>query len=432
MPPRFYTLIAAQFFSALADNALLIVGIALLREMGQPIWWAPLLKLCFNMAYVMLAPGVGLLADAVPKVALMSWMNGLKAVGVGAMVLGLDPLVAFAVVGVAAACYAPAKYGLITEIVPASRLVAANGWSEVSVVCSVLLGTLVGGLLVSPWWMDAVTAVAAVAGAPLRRPLGASLLTLLLLYALAAGLQLRVPESGAVYARTSRRPGAVLMEFIAANATLWRDRLGGRLSLSMTTLFWGAGATLQLAVLQWAQDVLGLRLNQGAYLQATVAVGVVVGAGLAGRWIALHHAIRVLPLGLMLGLLMLATPWVRTLDWALPAMVLVGAVGGAMVVPMNALLQHRGVQLLSAGRSIAVQGFNENLSILLMLGAYAALQAAGVPLVWLMSGLGVFVSLCVLMLMLRRLAQGRSTRSSGPIDQAVAGRLTAREQPVSE
>jgi hypothetical protein len=157
-----------------------------------------------------------------------------------------------------------------------------------------------------------------------------------------------------------------------------------------------------------------------------------VGAGLAGRWIALHHAIRVLPLGLMLGLLMLATPWVRTLDWALPAMVLVGAVGGAMVVPMNALLQHRGVQLLSAGRSIAVQGFNENLSILLMLGAYAALQAAGVPLVWLMSGLGVFVSLCVLMLMLRRLAQGRSTRSSSPMDQAVAGRLTTREQPVSE
>lgn len=429
MPPRFYTLIAAQFFSALADNALLIVGIALLREMGQPIWWAPLLKLCFNMAYVALAPCVGLLADAVPKVALMTWMNGLKAVGVGAMVLGLDPLAAFAVVGVAAACYAPAKYGLITEIVPASRLVAANGWIEVSVVCSVLLGTLVGGLLVSPWWMDAV---AAVAGAPLRSPLVASLLALLLLYALAAGLQLRVPESGAVYARTSRRPGAVLMEFLAANATLWRDRLGGRLSLSMTTLFWGAGATLQLAVLQWAQDVLGLRLNQGAYLQATVAVGVVVGAGLAGRWIALHHAIRVLPLGLMLGLLMLATPWVRTLDWALPAMVLVGAVGGAMVVPMNALLQHRGVQLLSAGRSIAVQGFNENLSILLMLGAYAALQAAGVPLVWLMSGLGVFVSLCVLMLMLRRLAQGRSTRSSSPIDQAVAGRLTAREQPVSE
>lgn len=315
MPPRFYTLIAAQFFSALADNALLIVGIALLREMGQPIWWAPLLKLCFNMAYVALAPCVGLLADAVPKVALMTWMNGLKAVGVGAMVLGLDPLAAFAVVGVAAACYAPAKYGLITEIVPASRLVAANGWIEVSVVCSVLLGTLVGGLLVSPWWMDAV---AAVAGAPLRSPLVASLLALLLLYALAAGLQLRVPESGAVYARTSRRPGAVLMEFLAANATLWRDRLGGRLSLSMTTLFWGAGATLQLAVLQWAQDVLGLRLNQGAYLQATVAVGVVVGAGLAGRWIALHHAIRVLPLGLMLGLLMLATPWVRTLDWPCP------------------------------------------------------------------------------------------------------------------
>ncbi|SEK60084.1 Major Facilitator Superfamily protein [Roseateles sp. YR242] len=400
MPHRFYTLIAAQFFSALADNALLIVGIAMLREMGQPIWWAPLLKLCFTLAYVVLAPVVGLVADAVPKAALMSWMNALKAVGVGAMVLGLDPLAAFALVGVAAACYAPAKYGLITEIVPASRLVAANGWIEVSVVCSVLLGTLAGGLLVSPWWM------ATAGGWGLRSPLVGSLLALVFIYAAAAGLQLRVPDSGAVYARAPRRPLAILRDFLASNATLWRDRLGGRLSLSMTTLFWGAGATLQLAVLQWAQDVLGLRLNQGAYLQATVAVGVVAGAGLAGRWIGLHHAVRVLPLGLMLGLLMLATPWVRSLGWALPAMVLVGAVGGAMVVPMNALLQHRGVQLLSAGRSIAVQGFNENLSILLMLGTYAALQAAGVPLVWLMSGLGTFVSLSVLLLMLRRWRHG--------------------------
>ncbi|MET0207400.1 MAG: lysophospholipid transporter LplT, partial [Burkholderiaceae bacterium] len=384
----------------LADNALLIVGIALLREAGQPIWWAPLLKLCFTLAYVCLAPVVGLAADAWPKVALMTGMNALKAAGVGLMVLGLDPLPAFALVGVAAACYAPAKYGLITEIVPPARLVAANGWIEVSVVCSVLLGTLVGGLLVSPWWMTAI----AEAGIP--QPLSASLCALLALYAIAALLQLRVPESGVLYARGPRRPRDVLRDFYLSNAALWRDRLGGRLSLSMTTLFWGAGATLQLAVLQWAQDVLGLRLNQGAYLQATVAIGVVAGAGLAGRWIALHHSLRVMPLGLLLGLLMLGTPWVTTLGWALPAMVMVGAVGGAMVVPMNALLQHRGVQLLSAGRSIAVQGFNENLSILLMLGLYALLQALGVPLVWLMSGLGLFVSLSVLVLMVRRHARG--------------------------
>ncbi|UXH77726.1 lysophospholipid transporter LplT [Roseateles amylovorans] len=399
MPPRFFTLIAAQFFSALADNALLIVGIALLREMGEPIWWAPLLKLCFTVAYVALAPAVGLVADAWPKVALMTWMNALKAAGVGAMALGLSPLAAFAVVGIAASCYAPAKYGLITEIVPSHRLVAANGWIEVSVVCSVLLGTLLGGLLVSPWWMTWVGALGTVT------PLTASLLALLGVYALAALLQLRVPESGVIYDRGPSRPRAVLADFLRANAALWRDRQGGRLSLSMTTLFWGAGATLQLAVLQWAQEALGLRLNQGAYLQATVAIGVVVGAGLSGRWIALHHSLRVMPLGLMLGLLMLATPWVTSLGWALPAMVMVGAVGGAMVVPMNALLQHRGVQLLSAGRSIAVQGFNENCSILLMLGTYAALQAAGVPLVWLMSGLGLFVCLCVLMLMWRRRGQ---------------------------
>lgn len=396
MPPRFHTLIAAQFCSALADNALLIVGIALLREAGQPAWWAPLLKLSFTLAYVGLAPVVGLLADAWPKVRLMSWMNGLKALGVALMAAGLEPVVAFGLVGVAAACYAPAKYGLITEIVPPARLVEANGWIEVSVVCSVLLGTLLGGLLVSPWWL------ALPLWSGLDRVLTASLLALLGVYALAALLQLRVPESGVRYARSPRRPLAVLRDFRQANAALWSDPLGGRLSLSMTTLFWGAGATLQLAVLQWAQDVLQLRLNQGAYLQATVAIGVVLGAGLAGRWIPLHLALRVMPLGLGLGLLMLGTPWLDSLPWVLPAMVMVGAVGGAMVVPMNALLQHRGVQLLSAGRSIAVQGFNENLSILAMLGLYALLQAAGVPLVWLMSGLGMLVSLCVLALMWRQ------------------------------
>lgn len=414
MPPRFHTLIAAQFFSALADNALLIVGIALLHEMGQPAWWAPLLKLCFTLAYVGLAPVVGLIADAWPKVALMTCMNGLKAVGVGAMALGLDPLLAFGIVGTAAACYAPAKYGLITEIVPPTRLVAANGWIEVSVVCSVLLGTLVGGLLVSPWWMAAVSA------AGTSRPLVASLCALLVIYAVAAALQFRVPDSGILYPRPPRRVGDILRDFRVSNRALWRDRLGGRLSLSMTTLFWGAGATLQLAVLQWAQDVLGLRLNQGAYLQATVAIGVVAGAALAGRWIALHHSLKVMPLGLMLGALMLATPWVTTLGWALPAMVMVGAVGGAMVVPMNALLQHRGVQILSAGRSIAVQGFNENLSILLMLAVYALLQALGVPLVWLMSGLGLFVFLCVLALIARRKARGE-TLAGGAAEGSIAG-----------
>ncbi|WP_416760778.1 lysophospholipid transporter LplT [Roseateles sp. So40a] len=408
MPPRFHTLIAAQFCSALADNALLIVGIALLREMGLPLWWAPLLKLCFTVAYVALAPVVGLIADAWPKVALMSGMNALKAVGVGAMALGLDPLIAFGIVGTAAACYAPAKYGLITEIVPPTKLVAANGWIEVSVVCSVLLGTLVGGLLVSPWWMGAV------AGLGLAQPLKASLVALLGLYGVAAMLQLRVPESGIVYPRPPNRLLDIVRDFRLSNRALWRDRLGGRLSLSMTTLFWGAGATLQLAVLQWAQDVLGLRLNQGAYLQATVAIGVVAGAALAGRWIALHHSVRVMPLGVMLGALMLATPWVSSLGWALPAMVLVGAVGGAMVVPMNALLQHRGVQILSAGRSIAVQGFNENLSILVMLGGYATLQAMGVPLVWLMSGLGAFVMLSVLVLMARRRLRSSALQTPSP------------------
>jgi MFS family permease len=406
MPPRFHTLIAAQFFSALADNALLILAVGLLQRQGLPPWWAPLLKLCFNAAYVGLAPVVGLVADAWPKVQVLGAMNGLKALGVLALLAGLPALPAFAIVGMAAAAYAPAKYGLITEMVPPALLVRANAWIEVSVVSAVLLGTTLGGLLQSPWWLGLAPLQAL---APLGQSLGlgqealllGSWCLLLALYGLAALLQLRVPDSGVRYASPPRALGAVLADFHAANRSLWQDRQGGRLSLAVTTLFWGAGASLQLAVLQWSQSHLGLRLDQGAYLQAVVALGVILGALLAARWVPMAQVRRVLPLGLLMGLALLGAAWISHWLAALPAMVLVGALGGALLVPMNALLQHRGHQLLSAGRSIAVQGFNENLSILLMLAAYAGVQSQGLPLPLMMSGLGLTLALAMLVVIRR-------------------------------
>ena len=160
-------------------------------------------------------------------------------------------------------------------------------------------------------------------------------------------------------------------QFWAANLRLWRDAEAG-LSLAATTIFWGVGATLQFAVLRWAQERLALPLDQAAYLQAAVAVGVVLGAWAAGRWVALRHAPRMLWAGVALGLLMPLLAQVQALPMAAGLLLAVGMVGGAMVVvPLNALLQHRGHQLLAAGSSIAVQGFNENLSVLVMLGVYA-------------------------------------------------------------
>ncbi len=267
-------------------------------------------------------------------------------------------------------------------LVPPRQLVAANGWLEVTVVSAVLLGTVAGGVLVSP----ALTGLAAH---------GISALHLLLgVYAVAAWLNIGIPDSGARYARRSIHPVALVRDFRASNATLWRDPLGG-LSLAATTLFWGAGATLQFVVLRWAQEQLGLPLHQASYLQAAVAVGVVAGAALAGRYVALADARRMLVFGILLGLLLPVVASTHSLWLAVPLLLLAGAVGGLMVVPLNALLQHRGCELLTAGRSIAVQGFNENASILVMLAAYAALVALDLPIVPLMWGFGLLLALAI-------------------------------------
>lgn len=411
LPHGFLRLIAAQFVSALADNALLILAIAWLAALGQPGWWAPLLKFSFTLSYVLLAPVVGPLADAWPKTRLMAWMNALKLLGVLALALQVHPVAAYALVGLGAAGYAPAKYGLITEWVRPELLVRANGWIEVCVVCAALFGTVLGGLLVSPGWLQSGAVRALL---PPQRPvaeahdlaaLTISLAVIGLLYAGSAWLQRAVPDSGVRYPAAQRHPRRLLQDFRRANRQLWADPLGG-LSLSVTTLFWGVGATLQFAVLRWAGQALGLSLAQAAYLQAVVAVGVMAGAALAGRFVPMSRARSVLPVGVLLGLGTAAAALVDQLHLAIAMLALVGAIGGVLVVPMNALLQHRGHQLLTAGRSIAVQGYNENLSILVMLSAYAALVAVDVDIVAFMVGFGLLIAAAMAALMLHHRHKG--------------------------
>ncbi len=404
LPRGFRALVAAQFVSGLADNALLIVGLAYLLARGHPAWWAPLLKFAFTWSYVLLAPLAGGLADGVPKGRLMAWMNGLKLVGAALLGVGVHPVAAFALVGLGAAIYAPAKYGLVTETVAPARLVQANGWIEVTVVLSVLLGTALGGALVA----------LAPRHAGWLAPLHLALLAVLCLYALAALLNGWVPHAPAREALTRRLLAwqalhAGWRRFGAGQRRLWRDPLGG-LSLATTTLFWGAAAVMQFAVIHWADQVLGLPLSQAAYLQATVALGVVAGAALASRRGALLAGVQLLPWGVVLGALLMTVAWVRDIAWALPLLVATGAVGGYLVVPMNALLQYRGHRLLSPGRSIAVQGFNENLSVLLMLALYAALLRLGLPVVTVMVGFGLSLALAMCVLIWRSRGMRRSRR----------------------
>jgi MFS transporter, LPLT family, lysophospholipid transporter len=357
---------------------------------------------------VALAPMVGPLADGFVKARLMMAMNGLKVLGVAALLAGLNPLAAFAIIGIGAAAYAPAKYGLVTELVPPRLLVAANGWIEVSTVCAILLGAVLGGLLVSPLAAGAFTALL-----PQQAPLQVAAAVLLAGYALAALLNLGIPDSGVRYRRAHRAPRALWRSFWRAQRRLWGDA-DGALSMAATTLFWGAAAVLQFAVLRWAVERLGLGLDRAAYLQAAVAVGIVGGAALAARHVALAQARRMLPLGVAMGLFVPLVAWVQSWQLALPLLALVGALGGALVVPLNALLQHRGHQLLTAGRSIAVQNFNENLSMLLMLALYAALLALDVDIRAVMAALGLLVAAVSGALCWRQRVRPRGLLSAGP------------------
>ncbi|MGB3071158.1 MAG: lysophospholipid transporter LplT [Ottowia sp.] len=392
-------LVAAQFVSGLADNALLIVAMARLHEAGQSMWLAPLLKAVFTLAYVGLAPVVGVVADRWPKARVMLAANGLKALGCLLIALGIDPLLSFAVAGVGAAAYSPAKYGLTAELVPANQLVDANGWLEVTTVGAIVLGTMLGGALVGPL-LAGDLAPELGNWLPVGAPLAAALTVLLGLYALAAVLNLLIPASGARPHVMQGDWHALVKRFAHAQSVLWRDPLGS-ISLGVTTLFWGAGATLQFVVLAWAQQSLELSLSEAAYLQGMVAVGIGAGALAAGRWITLDQAPRILGLGLLMGCCVPLMTLVQSVAVAVPLMAAVGALAGFFIVPMNALLQHRGRLLLGAGESIAVQNFSENLCVLAMLGAYAGLQAAGWPLHRLVFLLGAFVAGGVALVMWR-------------------------------
>ena len=388
MPKGFYFLIAAQFASGLADNALLILGIYFLNEQGYPGWWAPLLKFSLTLAYVLLASVVGPVADAIYKNRLMAMMNALKMVGVFVLLSGAHPVIAFALIGIGASVYAPSKYGLVTESVPPRLLVRANAWLEVSVVLSVILGVALGGALTgfteSGIGADLMGPFAFITALAVNTQTWPAMAMIVVVYLVAALLNLGLkPMGGRVVLVPLSWQSVRFMTFWKTNQKLWRDPLGG-VSLYVTTLYWGVGAVMQFAVLVWAQQTLELTLKSGAYLQALVAIGVITGAFIAGRQFKLHSARQALPWGLLLAVLLPVIVLVTNIWLAIALLLCVGVSGGMLLVPMNALLQHRGMQVLSAGRSIAVQGFNENLSVMVMLAAYSALIAFDVPLAFIM------------------------------------------------
>jgi LPLT family lysophospholipid transporter-like MFS transporter len=392
MKKGFYTIMSAQFFSSLADNALFVAAVELLKTSGQPEWQRAALVPMFALFYVILAPFVGAFADAVPKGKVMFFSNLIKVVGCLMMLLGTHPLLAYAIVGLGAAAYSPAKYGILTELLPNSQLVKANGWIEGLTIGSIILGVLLGGQLVGHaishqlLSFDVPMINTGIDTAP-----EAAIASLISLYLVAAVFNLRIPRTEAPLQPLANSMSALVRDFSSCNARLWNDKLG-QISLATTTLFWGVSGNLRYIVLAWAAAALGYSTTQASSLVGVVAVGTAVGAVLASLRMRLDQATRVIPLGIMMGVLVIAMNFIHNVWVAAPFLIVLGAIGGFLVVPMNALLQHRGHNLMGAGRSIAVQNFNEQACILGLGAFYTGMTKFGLSAFGAITIFGVAVA----------------------------------------
>jgi MFS family permease len=391
MKRGFYTIMSAQFFSSLADNALFVAAVELLRTSGAPEWQRAALVPMFALFYVVLAPFVGAFADALPKGKVMFVSNAIKVVGCLMMLFGTHPLLAYAVVGLGAAAYSPAKYGILTELLPPSQLVKANGWIEGLTIASIILGVVLGGQLIGPKVAPLLLGI----DFPLV-DLGidtgpeAAIAAMVLLYLIAAGFNLRIPRTEAALMPMDQ-PLALVRDFSQCNARLWADKLG-QISLATTTLFWGVSGNLRYIVLAWAAAALGYGTTEAAKLVGVVAIGTAVGAVVASVAMKLDRATSVIPLGIGMGLLVILMNFINDVWVAGPFLIALGAIGGYLVVPMNALLQHRGHNLMGAGRSIAVQNFNEQACILGLGAFYTAMTKFGLSAFGAITIFGIVVA----------------------------------------
>lgn len=418
MMHRLAPVLGAQFFSSLADNALLIAAIALLTSLAAPDWMTPLLRLAFVLSYILLAAWVGVLSDMWPKGRVMFVTNLIKIGGCLLLLFGSHPLLAYGVVGAGAAAYSPAKYGILSEILPPEKLVAANGWMEGLTVISIILGIVLGGVLVDPVVGEALVDFAYVPVVGQTTLADAAIAVVTLVYVVAALINLKIRDTGAKYPNVRFNALGNVITFAKTCKTIFTDTFCVS-SLLVTTLFWGTGAVLQFLVLRWADERLGLPLSQASMLQAVVSVGIAFGAVLAARFVPIHRAFHVLWTGVAMGLAVAAmsfysesfVPGAVTIGAesvrvsvlvACLMMIVVGTLAGLFLVPMNAVFQRRGQLLLSSGQAVAVQNLSENTMILTMLGIYALLVKLELSVLATMCAFGLFLAVAMAAILYHR------------------------------
>ena len=418
MKRGFYTIMSAQFVSSLADNALFVAAVQLLRSSKAPEWQQAALVPMFALFYVVLAPFVGAFADSMPKGRVMLISNSIKVAGCLLMLFGTHPLLSYAIVGLGAAAYSPAKYGILTELLPASQLVKANGWIEGLTIASIILGVLLGGQLVgqtvAPWLLGFDFPLIDFG---IDSPPEAAISMLIFVYLVAAWFNTHIPDTGVEMRPLPRKINSLIPDFWSCNTRLWRDKLG-QISLAATTLIWGVAGNLRFIVLAWAAAALGYSVTQASALQGVVAIGMAVGAVVASLRMRLEDGPRVIPLGIGMGVLIILLIFIDNVWIAAPFLILLGTLGGFLVVPMNALLQHRGHNLMGAGRSIAVQNFNEQACILALGAAYSLSAGLGVHTFAAITGFGLVVA--TVMWLIKRWHASNCIRHRAEVDHLIA------------
>ena len=386
-------IVLTQFLSSLADNALLIVAMALLAERHAAAWMAPALRIFFYGASLLLSPLAGRFADAYPKGRILFVTSLSKFAGCALLVMQGDPLIAYALVGISAAAYVPAKYGILPEILSSKDLVRGNAWIEVSTVLSILLGVALGSYLLSDDLFGTFTSRGSIT-------IHAAV-SILIIYALAVVTAMAIPITRRVLPDNVEKVRGTLRRFYRDQQRLWRDHQGG-IAIAITCLFWAIAAALQFLVLQWGQEIAHLSLAQSSLLQLPVAIGLIAGAIAAARWIQLSVVVKLLPIGIAIGAVLIGIANDSNVRHVMFLLTAVGTLSGLLLVPMNAMLQHRGALLMPTGQSIAVQGFSENLASVILLSIYGGLVTLRIPIAQITTGFGLLVVFAVIAIMWRR------------------------------
>ena len=379
MNKQIYPLLIAQFLSAFADNAILFTVIALvMQSVKLATWYVPALQSVFLISFVVLAPWAGSFSDTHAKSRVLIVANLIKASGAGLLLINIEPLIAYCLVGAGAAIYSPAKYGILPELTDHDALVKANSWIEGSTILAILLGMVVGAKVAdySIQW---------------------ALIGTIILYLISALVSLLLPRK----ISKDKESGSKVMLFYQ-QAQQFFNTTRSRFAILGASLFWATAATVRVIIIAWAPLVLMTQnASDIAELTLFLALGIIVGSALVPHMIPLEFLSRARIPAYLMAIFIIALSFTDTVWTARAALFAIGIAGGMFIVPINAALQELGQESIGSGSAVALQGFFQNVAMLIAVGSYTFAASQQVDPVTALTALGTLVFIATFLVSLR-------------------------------